>query len=111
MSESLREVMNYMALFGIPSIFAMVCWCIRTCWKYANQIQILMKSQQAQMRTKLLELYNHYIEVGYVTQEQLDDWENQYQAYHSLGKNGVLDARRQTLFALPNKPPKKGYSL
>lgn len=97
-------VVAWMGMLGIPSIFAMSAWCIKSCIKYAKQINILMKSQQAQMRTKLLELYHKYKDAGYITEEQLEDWENQYQAYHSLGQNGILDARRQELFRLPNHP-------
>ncbi len=62
-----------------------------------------MKSQQAQMRTKLLELYYKYKEKGYITSDELDDWENQYQSYHELGQNGIMDSRREELLAMPNK--------
>lgn len=106
--ETMHEILTIMGILGIPSIFTMVVWCIRACRKYAKQISILMMAQQAQMRTKLLELYHVYMEQGWVSDEQLTDWENQYQAYHSLGKNGVLDARRAELYKLPNTPPKGG---
>ena len=33
----------------------------------------------------------------------MEDWENQYKAYHSLGENGILDSRREQLLQLPNK--------
>lgn len=62
-----------------------------------------MKSQQAQMRTKLLELYHFYMNQGFISEDDLEDWENQYQAYHELGKNGVLDARREQLLKLPSE--------
>lgn len=32
---------------------------------------------------------------------------NQYQAYHSLGENGILDSRRAELLKLPNRKPNK----
>lgn len=99
---NIKDIVYVMTILGIPSIFTLSITCIRLCMKYAKQIQILMKSQQAQMRTKLLELYNKYIEQGWISDDDLQDWENQYQAYHSLGNNGILDARRQQLFNLPN---------
>ena len=37
----------------------------------------------------------------------MEDWENQYQAYHSLGENGILDSRRAELLKLPNRKPNK----
>ena len=33
----------------------------------------------------------------------MEDWENQYKAYHSLGENGILDSLREQLLQLPNK--------
>lgn len=95
------DVVTAMSLFGIPSIFAMTAWCVKTCIKYTKQIQILMKAQQAQMRAELLTKYRQYKQAGRISQEDLDEWENQYQSYHALGKNGVLDARREELFKLP----------
>lgn len=103
----LEKIVNVMSLVGFPTIFTIVLWVINLCFKYAKQINILMKSQQAQMRTKLLELYHEYANRGWITEDELEDWENQYQAYHELGKNGILDARRNFLLSLPNSKPKK----
>ena len=55
------------------------------------------------MRSQLIEQYHQYIDQGYITEEQMEDWENQYQAYHSLGENGILDSRRKDLLRLPNR--------
>lgn len=102
--EHISTILTWMGIIGFPSIFAILVWC----FNQGQKIKILMKSQQAQMRTKLLELYHKYYDQGWLTEEEMEDWENQYQAYHSLGQNGILDARRQTLLALPNTKPRKG---
>lgn len=94
--ENFREVLTWASALGLPTILAILVWVI----KQGQKIAILMSAQQAQMRTKLLELYHKYEKRGYITEEELEDWENQYQAYHSLGKNGILDARRERLFKL-----------
>lgn len=60
-----------------------------------------MKAVQAQMRSELLQKYYKAKERGCISSEDLDDWENLYQSYHALGKNGVLDQRRKELFNLP----------
>lgn len=99
----MAEILTWMGVFGVPSIFAICVASLKICKKYTKQIKILMKSQQAQMRTKLLELYHTYIDRGYITEEELEDWENQYQAYHELGQNGILDARREALMKLPTR--------
>lgn len=97
------QIVTLMGLFGIPSIFSMTIWCVKTCKKYTSQMKILMKSQQAQMRSKLLDKYHIFMEQGFVTEDDLEDWMNQYESYHELGKNGVLDARKEQLLKLPNK--------
>lgn len=103
MSEQIKEIIAWLGALGIPSIFAMTTWCIRCCKHYTKQLKVLAKAQQAQMRSQLLEQYHHYMDCGWISEEHMEDWENQYQAYHSLGENGVLDSRREELLKLPSK--------
>jgi hypothetical protein len=75
--------------------------------KVISSVNILQKAQKAQMRSQLLAQYDKYMAQGYIEQIYLDDWLNQYNAYHQLvGNNAVLDARMQDLIKLPNH--KKG---
>lgn len=99
----MKEFVTWLGILGIPSIFSMCVWCIRSCLHYTKQLKILIKAQQAQMRSQLIEQYHQYMDQGYITEEQMEDWENQYQAYHSLGENGILDSRRKDLLRLPNR--------
>ena len=43
------------------------------------------------------------MEDGKIDDDDLDMWEASYQAYHSLGKNGIMDSRRQELIKLNAK--------
>ena len=104
MSSSVAEFVSWLGILGIPSIFTMTIWCIKSCIQYTRQLKVLAKAQQAQMRSQLLEQYHSYIKDGYISEEHMEDWENQYQAYHSLGENGILDSRRETLMKLPSVP-------
>ena len=104
MSSAVKEFVSWLGILGIPSIFTMTVWCIRSYIHYTKQLKVLAKAQQAQMRSQLLEQYHRYIKDGYISEEHMEDWENQYQAYHSLGENGVLDSRRETLMKLPSVP-------
>lgn len=101
------ELLKVMGVIGIPSIFAIVLWCLKTCLSFGEKMKILMGSQQAQMRNTLLFLYEKYKEQGWISNDDLENWENQYQSYHALGKNGVLDNRRTQLFDLPNRKENK----
>ena len=104
MSSAVAEFVSWLGILGIPSIFTMTIWCIKRCIQYTRQLKVLAKAQQAQMRSQLLEQYHSYIKDGYISEEHMEDWENQYQAYHSLGENGILDSRRETLMKLPSVP-------
>ena len=103
MSDSVKEFVAWLGVLGIPSIFTMTCWCIKSCIHYTKQLKVLAKEQQAQMRSQLLEQYHFYMDDGWISEEHMEDWENQYKAYHSLGENGILDSRREQLLQLPNK--------
>ena len=104
MSSAVVKFVSWLGILGIPSIFTMTIWCIKSCIRYTRQLKVLAKAQQAQMRSQLLEQYHRYIKDGYISAEHMEDWENQYQAYHSLGENGILDSRRETLMKLPSVP-------
>lgn len=103
MSASIMEFVTWLGIIGIPSIFTMIVWCIKTVMHYTHQLKTLAKAQQAQMRSQLLHQYHLYMNDGWISEEHMEDWENQYQAYHSLGENGVLDSRREDLLELPSR--------
>lgn len=106
MAEGLREVIGWLALFGVPGVFTMVVFLFKTVIKAMNNIEILQKAQKAQMRSQLLKQYDNYMAQGYIEPIYLDDWMNQYTAYHHLvGANAVLDARKEDLIHLPNHKP------
>lgn len=104
MSSTLISAVTILGVLGIPSIFSMTMWCIAKCKKFTTELQILMQAQKAQMRAQLLKDYTMFMEKGSISQLELDEWENQYQAYHKLvGPNGILDDRRLNLLKLPVK--------
>lgn len=102
-SEELKNIIYWLALLGVPGIFTMVVFMFKTLMKAIQNVNILQKAQKAQMRSQLLRQYEEYMAQGYIEQIYLDDWLNQYDAYHHLvGANAVLDARREDLLHLPN---------
>ena len=98
---TLRKVFEIMAVLGIPTISTLVIGVIHTIKAQGKRISILMEAQQAQMRRDLMQDYRKHKQNGWITPDAMDEWEKQYQAYHQLGLNGVLDARRQELLSLP----------
>ena len=92
--EELRNVINVMALVGIPSLFACVVWFGKKVTQFGKRMEILMNAQQKQMRRELTMDYNKYMEAGHIDDDDLDLWMANFDAYHSLGANGVIDSRR-----------------
>ena len=104
--EILRMIASWLAVLGVPGIFTIVVFLFRSVIKAMKNIEILQKAQKAQMRSQLLKQHDDHMAQGYIEQLYLDDWINQYNAYHALvGPNAVLDARKDDLIHLPNHKP------
>ena len=101
--DEVRNVASVLALFGVPSLFACATYFVKACIKFSKKIDILMNAQQKQMRRELQMDFHQYMNAGYVSDEDLDMWEASYQAYHALGKNGIMDNYRQKLIELNAK--------
>lgn len=101
--NKLVMIVSIMGMIGIPSLFVIASGCVRFCIKHAKQINILMKAQQEQMKSELFEKYKKYMKQGWIDLEDLEVFESSYQAYHALGKNGVMDSKRDELLRLPNQ--------
>ena len=108
MCEQLRVAASWLAVLGVPSIFSIVMALGALFSRSLRNINILQQAQKAQMRSQLLKQYDDYMAQGYIEPIYLDDWLNQYNAYHQLmGPNAVLDARKEDLIHLPNHKTKK----
>lgn len=64
------------------------------------------QSLQSLLRDRLLYNYEAYEKLGYASISEKDNWENMYQKYHALGKNGVMDGVHDKIMLLPEKPVK-----
>jgi len=101
--DEVRNVASVMALFGVPSLFALASYFVKACIKFSKKIDILMNAQQKQMRRELQMDFHQYMEADYLSDDDLEMWEASYQAYHALGKNGIMDSYRQKLIDLNAK--------
>lgn len=99
----MRHFLDIMALVGFPSVFACIVFFFNACVKFGKQMKILMNAQQKQMRRDLTLDYHKYMKDGKIDDDDLDMWEQAYQAYHALGENGIMDARREQLIKLNSK--------
>lgn len=106
--EGLRNIVNLMALFGVPSLCACAVYFAKACIKFGKKQDILMNALQKMMRRDLTQDYHKYMDQGYIEDDDLDMWEQAYQAYHALGINGVMDSRRADLIKLNSVSNKAG---
>ncbi len=105
--EQLRDIVSILALIGVPSLFAISMYFAKACIKFSHKIDVLMNAQQKQMRRDLTQDYHEYMNQGFIDDDDLDMWEASYQAYHSLGVNGVMDSRREDLIKLNSRSAKE----
>lgn len=91
------EFIKLLSLIGIPSIFAMVCALGGMLKKQGEKIKILMEAQQAQMRRDLIEDYYKWEKSDTIPERDLTSWVAQYDAYHALGANGVMDTIHESM--------------
>lgn len=93
------DVMKLVNLIGFPTIAAGF-------WYLIKRTMALEHGVQAMLRDRLRYLYKSYEKNGYVDIDDREDWENMYQQYHTLGKNGVMDNIREKMLALPTEGEK-----
>ena len=61
------------------------------------------KGVQALLRDRLLQGYHFFYQRGMVTYGEASSYRNMYEAYHDLGKNGVMDTIYQKFRQIPVK--------
>lgn len=64
-------------------------------------LALVKKGTQATCRNDLEEMFAIAEKQGYCSNEDKQKFEATYQAYHTLGKNGVMDAKREKLLEMP----------
>lgn len=73
--------------------------------KREEDIRLLKKAMQALLKNDLKVRYDYWLDEGYAPEDAREDLEAEYQIYHSLGKNGVMDGRRNKFLKMPTEPP------
>ena len=63
--------------------------------------EAVMTGVQAMLRDRLLQGYRYYESQGFADYDDRSNMENMYNAYHTLGKNGVMDDMQHKFMQLP----------
>lgn len=72
-----------------------------------EDIQLIKRGLQAILKNDLKVRYEYWIDQKYAPDDARDDLEAEYNIYHALGKNGVMDGRRKKFLNLPTEIPEK----
>lgn len=102
---TLTQIVAYMGVLGIPSIFVMTGWCIKTCIKFTKDLNFISSAIKSQIRSDLMKDYECYSKRGWCSEVEQTEWLNRYKNYHNLyGENGVLDKKKDAMEDMPNSP-------
>lgn len=102
--EEIRNIVNMLALFGVPSLCACAVYFAKACIKFSKKMDILMNAVQKQMRRELTMDYHKYMDAGQIDDDDLDLWMSSYASYHDLGRNGIMDSHKDDLIELNAHP-------
>ena len=68
-----------------------------------GQLRALKRGVQAMLRAQMIAEYNRWTEKGLAPVYAKDNFENLWQQYEKLGKNGVMQDIRAIFLALPTR--------
>ena len=66
--------------------------------------EALERGVQALLRDRLIEIHDDYCPQNEIPLHVKDNFDNLYQQYHALGKNGVMDSYHEEVMELPTPP-------
>lgn len=89
------NIYQWLCLFSVPAILLAVFKLLFA------QIRAIKKGLQALLRAQLLEEYNKWSDLGYAPIYARQNFENCWEQYHALGKNGVMDDLHTKFLRLP----------
>lgn len=61
------------------------------------------RALKALLRAEIRERHHHYVERGWITTHELDEFIDMYNAYKELGGNGTVEKMYQSVISLPIK--------
>ena len=68
-----------------------------------EDVILLKKGIQATCRNDLEEMFEKAEKQGFCSNNDKMKFEASYQVYHALGKNGVMDIKREKILKMPEK--------
>ena len=95
------SVYQWLCLFSVPAVLLGVFKVL------FSQIRAIKKGLQALLRAQLILEYNKWTDRGYAPIYARQNFENCWEQYHALGKNGVMDDLHAKFLRLPVDAPEE----
>lgn len=96
---------TWLTLIGVPSLCAgLITLVIAKFGKALKSMALLMKASQVNLKLQLRDKGEAYVKRGWVDIDHKQDYDDCYQIYHNLGKNGCMTALHEQVMALPIEP-------
>ena len=73
----------------------------------SNDVQLLKKGVQVTCRNDLEDLYDKVEKDGYCSKDDKNRFGATYEAYHNLGKNGIMDSKFTKIASMNERPRRK----
>ena len=90
---------QWLCLLGIPALLAAAIKFVM------SQIKGVRLGVQALLRAQLVSEYNKWEDRGWAPIYARQNFENCWEQYHNMGKNGVMDDLHTRFLAMPTEPP------
>lgn len=92
---------QWLCLLSVPTLLAAAV-------KIAfSQIKSVRLGVQALLRAQLVSEYNKWEDRAWAPIYARQNFENCWEQYHNMGKNGVMDDLHARFLALPTEPPEE----
>jgi len=104
MGEWIKEYWLKALFGGVITLFG--CWGKKKISYLECKIkeeEMLKDGVQALLKDRIIESYNHYIEIEYCPIYARENVQNMYDKYHALGGNGTVTDLVKKLFDLPTE--------
>ena len=103
LSATTSEILTLIGIPVLAGLLMTLIWNVTTgkFKKAKSDGELNRKALQAILRDKLRQHYINYIELGEIDHDDKRNFDNLYQIYHLMGKNGVMTTMYEEIMELP----------
>ena len=96
----MKEILLETYTVALPILLGYIEWLLK---KQKRDRDANSKGTMLQLRVQLIEYHEEWMERGYVTKHGIQNFIEMYEAYHSLGGNGMVTHLLEEVNELPIK--------